>query len=105
MAIEETVERQDSGSGERQIVPFCLCETYLRATERAALAGARWLGRADQESAEEAAVSGMEAVLNGLPIRGRVVIGGGEGDGGAALPRPAGGGRGGGPPAPDPHAG
>ena len=42
---------------------FCMCETYLRATERAALAGARWLGRADQESAEEAAFSGMEAAL------------------------------------------
>ena len=76
MAIEESVERQDSG--ERQVVPFCLCETYLRATERAALAGARWLGRADQESAEEAAFSGMEAVLAGLPISGRVVIGGGD---------------------------
>ena len=74
MAIEETVERQDSGSGERQIVPFCMCESYLRATERAALAGARWLGRADQESAEEAAFSGMEAVLAGLPISGPLFV-------------------------------
>jgi fructose-1,6-bisphosphatase II len=81
MAIEEAVERQ--GSGERQVVPFCMCESYLRATERAALAGARWLGRADQESAEEAAFSGMEAVLAGLPISGRVVIGGGDVDAGS----------------------
>jgi fructose-1,6-bisphosphatase II len=88
MAIEESVERQ--ASGERQVVPFCLCETYLRATERAALAGARWLGRADQESAEEAAFSGMEAVLNGLPISGRVVIGGGDAEGGSALTGPVG---------------
>ena len=88
MAIGESVERQDSG--ERQVVPFCLCETYLRATERAALAGARWLGRADQESAEEAAFSGMEAVLNGLPISGRVVIGGGDAEGGSALIGPVG---------------
>jgi fructose-1,6-bisphosphatase II len=88
MAIGESVERQDSG--ERQVVPFCLCETYLRATERAALAGARWLGRADQESAEEAAFSGMEAVLNGLPISGRVVIGGGDAEGGSALTGPVG---------------
>ena len=90
MAIEETVERQDSGAGERQIVPFCMCESYLRATERAALAGARWLGRADQESAEEAAFSGMEAVLAGLPISGRVVIGGGDAEGGSALSGPVG---------------
>ena len=27
----------------------CLCESYARVTERAALAGARWLGRADQD--------------------------------------------------------
>jgi fructose-1,6-bisphosphatase II len=56
----------------------CLCETYLRATERAALAGARWLGRADQESAEESAQSGMYAALETFPISGRVVLGLGE---------------------------
>ena len=55
-----------------------MCETYLRATERAALAGARWLGRADQESAEEAAFSGMDGALSQLPIDGRVVVGVGE---------------------------
>ena len=36
----------------------CHCQSYLRATERAALAAARWLGRADQEAAEEAAAVG-----------------------------------------------
>ncbi len=54
---------------------LCLCVTYLRATERAALAGARWLGRADQEGAEEAATSGMRSALGELPMRGRVVVG------------------------------
>jgi fructose-1,6-bisphosphatase II len=54
---------------------LCLCVTYLRATERAALAGARWLGRADQESAEEAATSGMRGALGQLPMNGRVVVG------------------------------
>jgi fructose-1,6-bisphosphatase II len=44
-------------------------------TERAALAGARWLGRADQEAAEEAAFSGMQLALEKLPISGRIVIG------------------------------
>jgi fructose-1,6-bisphosphatase II len=59
---------------------LCLCVTYLRATERAALAGARWLGRADQDSAEEAAFSGMQDALNQLPMHGRVVVGAGDGE-------------------------
>src|ERR671937_142401 len=42
---------------------LCLCEQYARVTERAALAGARWLGRADQEAAEEAATTGMRAAV------------------------------------------
>jgi fructose-1,6-bisphosphatase II len=58
----------------------CLCEAYARATERAALAGARWLGRADQESAEEAAASGMGGALELMPVSGRVVIGPEDGD-------------------------
>ena len=58
----------------------CLCTRYARATEWAALAGARWLGRADEEAAEEAASSGMNAALRELPISGRVVIGARSGD-------------------------
>jgi fructose-1,6-bisphosphatase II len=53
----------------------CLCESYARVTERAALAGARWLGRAEQDLAEEAASSGMKEALDQLPVDGRVVIG------------------------------
>jgi fructose-1,6-bisphosphatase II len=53
----------------------CLCESYARVTERAALAGARWLGRADQEAAEEAAFSGARLALEALPISGQIVIG------------------------------
>ena len=60
---------------------FCLCESYARVTERAALAGARWLGRADQQAAEEDAATAMRLALELLPISGRVVIGaGGESD-------------------------
>jgi fructose-1,6-bisphosphatase II len=59
----------------------CLCVNYLRVTERAALAGARWLGRADREGAEEAAFSGMAAALDLLPITGHVVIGAGDAEG------------------------
>jgi len=61
-------------------VADCICTRYSRATEWAALAGARWLGRADEEAAEEAAASGMRAALDELPIDGRVVIGARAGD-------------------------
>ena len=53
----------------------CRCESYLRATEHAALRAARWLGRADQEGAEESAAEGMRQSLEMLAVRGRVVIG------------------------------
>ena len=53
----------------------CLCESYARVTERAALAGARWLGRADIDGAEEATFSAMRAALDDLPIDGGIVIG------------------------------
>ena len=53
----------------------CLCTSYAKATEWAALAGARWLGRADENAAEEAAASAMRAALNELPISGQVIVG------------------------------
>jgi fructose-1,6-bisphosphatase II len=53
----------------------CLCESYARVTERASLAGARWLGRADQDAAEDAAEGAMLAGLAALPIDGTIVIG------------------------------
>ena len=60
----------------------CACQGYLRATERAALVSARWLGRADEDAAEEAAATGMRATLDLLPIRGRVVLGSVDDSGG-----------------------
>ena len=72
-------ERSLEGAGSEG--RFCLCENYARVTERAALAGARWLGRADQEAAEDDAATAMRLALELLPISGRVVIGaGGESD-------------------------
>ena len=53
----------------------CACIHYSRATEAAALAAARWLGRADQDGAEEHAEVAMREELMKLPIDGRVVIG------------------------------
>ena len=57
---------------------ICLCQTYARVTERAALAGARWLGRDDQGAAEQAAARAAAEALAQLPIAGRIVIGGAE---------------------------
>ena len=76
----ETVQEVAPSSPPEERTDLCLCVTYLRATERAALAGARWLGSADQESAEEAAVSGMRSGLDELPMTGRVLIGAGDGE-------------------------
>jgi fructose-1,6-bisphosphatase II len=70
-------ETRDAGRGAVE-ARFCLCESYARATERAALAGGRWLGRADQETAEEDASTAMRLALEQLPIDGHVVIGTGE---------------------------
>jgi fructose-1,6-bisphosphatase II len=56
----------------------CLCESYARVTERAALASARWLGRADDAGADEAACTGMQEALEQLPIDGNIVIGASE---------------------------
>ena len=57
----------------------CKCATYARTTERAALAAARWLGRADQERAEDSAAAGMTSALADFAIDGRIVIGLDEG--------------------------
>jgi len=75
--VTETIEQQ-AGEQEVDRRDPCLCESFARATERAALAAARWLGRDDAQAAEEAAVSGMARTLDELPIEGRVVIGGEE---------------------------
>ncbi len=63
----------------------CACQSYLRATENAALVAARWLGRADADAAQEAAATAMRATLDLLPIRGRVVVGSADEAGGLTL--------------------
>jgi fructose-1,6-bisphosphatase II len=65
---------------------YCLCESFARVTERAALAGARWLGRADQDGAEHDASAAMRSALEHLPIDGQIVIGA-LGDEDESLPR------------------
>jgi fructose-1,6-bisphosphatase II len=78
--MTQVVSEQSEPAPQSESAPGCLCQAYLRATERAAIAGARWLGRADQEGAEEAATEGMRAALEQLAIDGRIVIGAGETD-------------------------
>jgi fructose-1,6-bisphosphatase II len=52
----------------------------VRATEAAALAASRHLGRGDKEIVDQAAVDAMRPVLNTISMRGTVVIGEGEKD-------------------------
>ncbi len=78
--MAETVQETTQVAEETSQTGLCLCEQYARVTERAALAGARWLGRADQKAAEEAASAGMRAALDDFPISGRIVIGAAEED-------------------------
>jgi fructose-1,6-bisphosphatase II len=68
-------ESETSSEQTPEVQTPCQCQSYLRATEHAALRAARWLGRADQEAAEEAAADGMRSTLDTLAINGRVVFG------------------------------
>jgi hypothetical protein len=76
--MTETVEHQAEDEHVERSEP-CVCESFARWLQRAALAAARWLGRDDQQAAEEAATAGMARTLAELPIQGRVVIGAEEG--------------------------
>jgi fructose-1,6-bisphosphatase II len=53
---------------------------FVRVTEAAALASARWMGRGDKEAADGAAVRAMRIVFDTVQIDGTVVIGEGEMD-------------------------
>ena len=52
----------------------------VRVTEAAAIAASRWIGRGDNDAADDAAVQAMRMALNELPLCGTVVIGEGERD-------------------------
>ena len=51
---------------------------FVRVTEVAAIAAARWSGRGDKEAADQAAVDSMREMLDTVDIDGEVVIGEGE---------------------------
>ena len=52
----------------------------VRVTEAAALGAARWIGRGEKESADQAAVDAMRTMLDTVSMDGVVVIGEGEKD-------------------------
>jgi fructose-1,6-bisphosphatase II len=52
----------------------------VRVTEAAAMAAARWMGRGDKISADQAAVNAMRFMFNSVDMDGVVVIGEGEKD-------------------------
>ncbi|HUI49265.1 MAG TPA: class II fructose-bisphosphatase [Acidimicrobiia bacterium] len=57
-----------------------LAMELMRATEAAALAAGRWMGRGDKNAADAAAVEAMRVVLSTVRMEGVVVIGEGEKD-------------------------
>jgi fructose-1,6-bisphosphatase class II len=50
----------------------------VRATEAAALAAARFIGRGDERAADRAACEAMRKALNSIAVDGKIVIGEGE---------------------------
>lgn len=53
---------------------------FIRVTEAAAIAAARWVGKGDKHKADDAAVKLMRKTFNKLDIDGTIVIGEGERD-------------------------
>lgn len=53
---------------------------FVRVTEAAALASAKFMGRGDEKAADQAAVDSMRNALNSIDFDGTVVIGEGERD-------------------------
>lgn len=57
-----------------------LAMEFVRVTEAAALASARWMGKGEANAADDAAVKAMRVVFQSIDIDGVVVIGEGERD-------------------------
>ena len=53
---------------------------FVRVTEEAAIASARWMGKGDKKAADQAAVNLMRKRFSSIDIKGTVVIGEGERD-------------------------
>jgi fructose-1,6-bisphosphatase II len=55
-----------------------LAMELVRATEAAAMAAARWMGKGDRNACDNAAVDAMRLLLSTVDMDGVVVIGEGE---------------------------
>ena len=53
---------------------------FVRVTEMAAIGSARFMGRGDEKSADQAAVDAMRSMMDSVDCRAKVVIGEGERD-------------------------
>lgn len=60
------------------IINKTLIESFAKATERAAYGASIFKGKNDKIAADQAAVDEMRAVLNGINMKGKIVIGEGE---------------------------
>jgi fructose-1,6-bisphosphatase II / sedoheptulose-1,7-bisphosphatase len=69
-----------AGPSSSSVLDRVLVLEMVRVTEAAAIAASRWIGRGDNDAADDAAVEAMRAALNELPMDGTVVIGEGERD-------------------------
>ncbi len=61
-------------------MPTDVIPQFLRVVESAAIAAGRTVGNGDREHSDHVAVEAMRKVLNGVAIRGTIVIGEGERD-------------------------
>jgi fructose-1,6-bisphosphatase class II len=61
-------------------MPIDLAHRFLRVVESAAIASGRSVGQGDRKRSDRLAVEAMRRMLEGIPIRGRIVIGEGERD-------------------------
>ncbi len=53
---------------------------FVRVTEVAAIAAAKWIGKGEAKLADKAAVDAMRAQFNTIDFRGEIVIGEGAND-------------------------
>lgn len=61
-------------------IEHTLTREFLRVVEEAAIASARTMGEGDRHSSDRVAVEAMRRAMDGLPMRGTIVIGEGERD-------------------------
>ena len=80
MTTSGTQTRQQPAANKTGQPDRNLALELVRATEAAAMAASKWMGRGDKNAGDGAAVEGMRLILNSVDMDGIVVIGEGEKD-------------------------